>query len=112
MSKELEARLDRLEIVVGSLLDELIECKLALKAAEDHMVRSSENQQILDSIAIQAQQQQAQAAQMQNAAAMTQAQLSAASQGRLQGRSSTFSVLDEGQAASTFAGLFSNANGR
>lgn len=77
MGDDLEARLDRLEIVVGSLLDELIECKQALKRAEDHIARSADNQK-QGNIGLQmAQQRQAQVSQITLGMAQLQAQLSA-----------------------------------
>ena len=78
MSNELEARLDRLEAVVGGLLDELMLCKEALQGAEKQLVLVAKSTKSLQNNDFVAQQRQAQLGQMQNARAMSQLQASAA----------------------------------
>ena len=58
--RDLAARVDRLEIIVGGLLDELIECKEALKGAEEHLARSAQSTNWQDLNTLRGVQQQAQ----------------------------------------------------
>jgi hypothetical protein len=105
MTDNLEARLDTLELIVGSLLDELVECKLALQGAETHMAlkQNTERQSFRQ---FQDSQRALQQGQMQLAAGQTQAQQPQGNfgPGQLQARQAGITFGSDGTVSSTFTG--------